>query len=338
MTATEELTIQECLDRVRRYGDKRTKTAIEKYANDVSERVGDGRIRFEWCDADAAVKQACSIRGAFTRIAKKGREEGRCSSKASKATYRIVRGARLTDREIGCDSGGNGKHGNSREKARCGRALKTVDDLRELCNTPEGPYLRPFAPNPKWAEARIFIVGTNPATPLRREFDSFDEYWDSLTRNPESFYRHYSEKHDSGQSRTTARRRRFEEKLKPINVLVTNAMIYPAPRKKRIPNKAEQRRIGIRCFQLLFGVCRPSSVLFHGADATRLAEEAFGGTLNPYLPIDRQDTVVGDPAPCHLFAFPHFSGVGVQPGYKVSEMDEELARLAERMKTIERNV
>lgn len=207
--------------------------------------------------------------------------------------------------------------------------------LRKLCNTRHGPYLRPFAPNPKWAAARIFIVGTNPATPMRQEYESFEEYWDSLTRNSEAFERHYREQHRSGQSKTTRRRRAFEERLNPINILTTNGMIYPARRSKEIPDKDEQRRIGACCFRYLLGVCKPSSILFHGSEAVRLAEEELGVTLDRHWPIACQETVVEDPVRCHLFASPHFSGLGAK-GYKVSEMDEELARLAERMKEIER--
>ena len=213
---------------------------------------------------------------------------------------------------------------------------KRIDDryLREMCNTPEGPFLRPFFPNPKWAEARIFIVGENPATPLRDEFESFDEYWRSLTHAPEIFKRLYSQKHSAGQSKSTARAQRFQDQLHPINVLTTNAIIYPG-RYKDIPNKASQRKIGTRCFQYLLGVCKPSSVLFHGSKAVKLAADSLGVNLDRYQPIDCQDTVIHNPSYCHLFAFPHFSGQGVRGGYKVREMDAELARLALRMKELE---
>ena len=212
-----------------------------------------------------------------------------------------------------------------------------VDDqyLSEICHTPEGPYLRPFTPNPKWAKARIFIVGINPATPLRKEFRSFEEYWRSLTQDPEAFKRRYRQQHSSGQSKSTARARRFQDQLDPINVLTTNAMIYPAKSLKDIPNKAEQRKIGACCFRYLLDVCKPSSALFHGSEAVQLAEKSLGVKLDCYQPIELQDTVVDDPSHCHLFAFPHFTGQGVRPGYKVSEMDTELARLATRMKAIE---
>ena len=208
--------------------------------------------------------------------------------------------------------------------------------LREICDTPEGPYLRPFTPNPKWAEARIFIVGTNPATPLREEFESFEAYWHSLTQNPQAFERIYRRQHSSGQSKSTKRARQFQNQLATVNVLTTNAMLYPAKDPDCVPKKGEQRKIGASCFQFLFDVCKPSSVLFHGAYAVTLAKESFGVELDPYQPIEYQDTIIHDPNTCHLFAFPHFTGQGVQRGYRVREMDTELARLAVRMKEIER--
>jgi len=63
------------------------------------------------------------------------------------------------------------------------------DRLREICHTDAGPYLRPFAPNPEWRTAQVFVVGTNPATPLRDEFESFDAYWRGLTVDPSIFER-----------------------------------------------------------------------------------------------------------------------------------------------------
>ena len=209
--------------------------------------------------------------------------------------------------------------------------------LREICNTPKGPYLRPFRPNPKWAEARIFVVGTNPATPLREEFESFDAYWHSLTHDPEAFNRIYRQQHRSGESPTIKRARQFQTQLVPVNVLTTNAMLYPVKDPDCIPKKSDQQRIGASCFQFLFDVCKPSSVLFHGADAVKLANKNFGVELDPYQPIEYQDTIIHETNTCHLFAFPHFTGQGVQKGYKVSEMDTELDRLAARMKEIERS-
>ena len=67
--------------------------------------------------------------------------------------------------------------------------------LRSLCNTNEGPFLRPFAPNAQWNSASVIVVGTNPATPLREKFADFDNYSTALTRYPARFEKIYSSKH-----------------------------------------------------------------------------------------------------------------------------------------------
>lgn len=208
-----------------------------------------------------------------------------------------------------------------------------IDDqyLRELCNTLEGPYLRPFRPNPKWFEARIFIVGKNPATPLRNEFGSFDEYWYSLTQDSEKFKRRYRSKHSSGQSKTTKRTQRIQDWLHPVNVLVTNAIIYPG---KNIPNKAEQRVIGRRCFEYLLDVCKPSSVLFCGAKAVELAGKSLGVELDRHQPIECQDTVIHDPCRCHLFAYHNLTGQGLPRG-STFNWEKDLKWCADRMRELE---
>ena len=210
-----------------------------------------------------------------------------------------------------------------------------IDDqyLRELCNTPEGPYLRPFRPNPKWFEACIFIVGQNPATPLRDEFESFDEYWHSLTHDPEAFNRRYRAKHSSGQSDTTKRIQQIQDWLHPINVLITNAIIYPAGKDKGIPNETDQKRIGRRCFEYLLDVCKPSSVLFFGAKAVELAGKSLGVELDRHQPIECQDTVIHDPCRCHLFAYHHLTGQGLPSG-STFNWEKDLKWCVDRMKEL----
>ncbi len=107
--------------------------------------------------------------------------------------------------------------------------------LRATCNTATGPFLRPFAPNPEWHESSVFVVGTNPATPLRDEFLSFDDYWRSLTQSPDDFQRVYGLKHKAGQSKTTKRVAALLNYLSPLDILVTNVYAYPAPKPELIP-------------------------------------------------------------------------------------------------------
>jgi hypothetical protein len=204
--------------------------------------------------------------------------------------------------------------------------------LRELACTSDGPYLRPFAPNLRWSESNIFVVGTNPATPLRNQFRDFNEYWQSLTQKPELFDSVYATQHTSGSSKSTKRTRRLLSLLEPHPVLVTNAIIFPSKKVSLIPEKNLQRIIGHNCFELLLNVCSPKVILFYGSEAVGLAASIFGITLDRYEPMVQQKTI--SKSGTHLFAFPHFSGQGVQPGYRVSEMDMELELFAKRARQI----
>ena len=202
--------------------------------------------------------------------------------------------------------------------------------LRELCHTAEGPYLRPFAPNPEWRTAQVFVVGTNPATPLREEFDSFDMYWRGLTSDPSIFEEVYRRQHRGGESRTTARVRKFVAALRPLNVLVCNAYALPAPRREQIPNRLEAAAVGRAIFEGLFAHCRPRTLLFHGAEAVKLAEKTLEVRLDVAVPLEEQQTTT-DSGEARVYAFPHFSGMGAPPGFAVGRMDADLAGLAARV-------
>ena len=202
--------------------------------------------------------------------------------------------------------------------------------LQERCHTESGPYLRPFAPNPQWRTARVFVVGTNPATPLREEFESFEAYWHALTRDPAAFYRVYEAKHGRGESRTTARVRRFVAALQPLDVLVCNAYAHPAPRADQIPERREARRVGREIFERLYAQCRPTTLVFHGKHAVRLAEDVFDVSLDVGVPLDAQTATV-DAGRARVYACPHLSGMGAPAGYAVGRMDAALASLATRI-------
>jgi hypothetical protein len=202
--------------------------------------------------------------------------------------------------------------------------------LRDRCHTETGPYLRPFAPNARWWTARVFVVGTNPATPLRDEFESFEAYWRGLTSDVAAFVSVYRAKHGTGESRTTARVRKFVHALDPLDVLVCNAYAHPAPRKNEIPSRRAAGRVGREIFERLYGQCRPEAMLFHGAEAVRLAEEVFDVSLDVRVPLEAQTTTV-EAGHSQVYALPHLSGMGAPPGYAVGRMDAELGRLAARI-------
>lgn len=208
--------------------------------------------------------------------------------------------------------------------------------MRQLCHTDAGPYLRPFAPNSAWRNARVFIVGTNPATPLRDEFSSFDMYWEALTHDHGAFEQAYGAQRAGKVSKTARRAKVFEAALGQVNFLRTNVCAYPTRRWKELrgPQKAGHIRTGCEILAALADVCRPAAILCHGKEATQAVSELFSVSLDPYTPLDQQANVVApwsDGQRLQLFAYPHLSGVGVRKGFSVSAMDAELEALGRRL-------
>jgi hypothetical protein len=204
--------------------------------------------------------------------------------------------------------------------------------LREVCNTLDGPYLRPFAPNPQWRKADVLIVGTNPATPLRSQFSSFDEYWLGLTQHPEMFDRQYQLVHGGGQTRSTARTQRLLAQLKPLNALVTNVYAFPSEDETLIRDKPSQRKIGRDILIRLVASSRPRAAIFHGSEALRMAASLALGHLDPYMPLLEQTAYLRESRSTRVYVYPHFSGRGVRKGFRVRQMDSDLANLAVSLK------
>jgi hypothetical protein len=208
--------------------------------------------------------------------------------------------------------------------------------LRRLAHTPSGPYLRPFTPDTNWRTARVFIVGTNPATPLRDEFGSFDEYWHGLTCDPTAFEAVYLAKRSGKVSKTTARAKRFEAPLSGTGVLRANACALPSRRWSELPAgvRREQLENGRQILRALVEICRPAAILAHGKEGVRAVSTLFATPLDPYVPLLRQSVRASlDPgmAPVQLFAYPHLSGIGVEKGFAVSRMDDELEALGRQL-------
>lgn len=204
--------------------------------------------------------------------------------------------------------------------------------LRTICNTETGPYLRPFAAHSKWQAAKGFIVGTNPATPLRGQFDSFDDYWNSLTCDTDRFEEKYRAEHHGGTTKTTKRTRFLKGLLEPENILIANAIAFPAPKKSSIPRIREQERIGTQILQLLLDICRPRVIFFHGVPAVQAAFRVFDVELDiSEPPSDQNNRSVYAGDEMHLFAYPHLSGAGAPKGFKVSGIDFDLRIFAQRI-------
>jgi hypothetical protein len=207
--------------------------------------------------------------------------------------------------------------------------------LKRKCYQPHGTYLRPFAPNPAWKNASVFIVGLNPSTPFREEFESYEQYWDSLTRYPEHYYSAYYHRYqcrEEQKSRTAKTISSLIELLKPLNVLVTNVYAYPTPNPKLIPKDIRQEEVEKRILVRLITICKPKVLLFHGREARTFADKYFKVKLDPYVEPSKQSTHVYIPntnSSAWLFAYHHFIG-RVE---KHAVMSERLKQLANQIQT-----
>ncbi|HEY9285348.1 MAG TPA: hypothetical protein VIP46_17985 [Pyrinomonadaceae bacterium] len=184
--------------------------------------------------------------------------------------------------------------------------------FKQKCYTSEGPYLLPFAPNINWKSASVFIVGLNPTGSFRDEFDSFEHYWQALTRHPDTYKKIHQEKYlRRPESRTSKRIRYLTEWLDPVNVLVTNTFAYPTTNPLFIPTHIRREPVGERLLSRLLRTCKPKVVFFHGAEARKFGEAFFGVKLNPYLEPSRQPVIRCIPdtdSVSSLFAYHHLVG------------------------------
>jgi len=155
------------------------------------------------------------------------------------------------------------------------------------------------------------VVGTNPATPMRDQFNSFEQYWQSLTTRPELFYERYRAVHKGKSSKSTGKANILLELLKPLNVLVTNIVWYPVKRKKDIPK--EEWEYGENALHALYNHVRPKAVFCHGADAQKFAESLSSGA-DRYQPASKQVEDTGSGV--LVLTYHHFSGQGLKKGTK----------------------
>lgn len=182
----------------------------------------------------------------------------------------------------------------------------------------------------------MFVVGTNPATALRSEFGSFDAYWDALTLDPAAFNTVYSAKRNGKASPTAGRVERFAAPLAGIGVLRTNAAALPSQRWKKlsVQVRREQLEIGRQILRNLVEICQPAAILCHGQEGVKAVSTLFMTVLDPYVALDRQTVRVPlarGGKPVQLFAYPHLSGLGVNPGFSVGCMGDYLEALGRRL-------
>lgn len=197
--------------------------------------------------------------------------------------------------------------------------------LKKECDTASGPYLRPFAPNPDWQKAEVFVIGTNPATPIR--FKSFDEYWNALTQYPENFQKEYRRKHGKKEeSKTTKNRRKLTNELDGINVLVTNVSWLPAKNEKGI--NSNDFDLGRKRLKRLLDDIGPKVIFAYGTKARDFVDTFFDGVPDLYASPEEQGKSRRKPL---VLTYPHLSGQGIMGGKKF-QPDIDLAEFAKIIK------
>lgn len=184
--------------------------------------------------------------------------------------------------------------------------------IKEWCNTESGPYRRPFLPNKNWDKAEVIIVGTNPATPMRNQFESFEQYWNGLTVEPELFNTRYKLEHSGSTSKSTKNANILLSNLEDLNVLVTNIVWYPASKFKGI--NVLEREFGKQALLELIAHVKPKVIFTHGARAEKFIKKNFikeHSTLNRYIVPEKQNTEYNETL---ILSYHHFSGQGLKNG------------------------
>jgi len=202
--------------------------------------------------------------------------------------------------------------------------------LKEICCTSSGPYLRPFAPNPKWRQAEVVVIGTNPATPLRKQFPSFEAYWRTLTQNPKEFNEIYSREHVSGESTTTKRLHILTDNLtsnpNKINVLITNAVWLPSGSASKIT--CPEISYGHECLKRLLDGIKPRVIFAHGKPALGKFKDCkrvegiqhnFPNVPDYLIPPEEQGKSQANPL---ILTYPHLTGAGLPKGTKFNYEDD----------------
>ena len=179
-------------------------------------------------------------------------------------------------------------------------------DLEKLIGNPTD--LRPFVCEGSPLECKIFIVGFNPATALKRSFWSFwqPEYGFQKTEWLEVYKQERRDKPlPPGKKRRNAisNTRRVIEwittEAKPMKCLETNIYAKPTPQARDL---REQER-ATQSFDFLLRAIRPQVMLLHGQDAVKHLETIFDVQLKP----DRLQPIRVEWGEVGVMAVPHLS-------------------------------
>lgn len=181
-------------------------------------------------------------------------------------------------------------------------------------------------------------MGENPATPIRRECMTFEEYWNSLTTNPADFAAAYSDarkkRAGSADSSATSERRKTFEGALGLNCLVTNVCSYPAFPGDDIPKEHRGAKgTGYKILSALLEMVQPRAILFHGAEAAKFAKRKFKIKLDIHALPEAQNSTV-EPwyasDPVLLFASVHLGGAR---RFGEDEMDRRMQLFGHKIST-----
>ena len=144
--------------------------------------------------------------------------------------------------------------------------------LREILNRMNTPGLRPFACDGSPLSCNVFLVGSNPATPMYR---SFWEFWsDDFGFDKASFMQAYREaRTERGELRTSKTRHTLEwvvDASAPTRCLETN--VYAKPTSGGVRNLGPED-LNSEPLRYLLDWIKPGLIIGHGRTARRHLEQ-----------------------------------------------------------------
>jgi hypothetical protein len=171
--------------------------------------------------------------------------------------------------------------------------------IRELVDVASKQGLRPFVCGGHPGDCSVFIVGTNPATPME---EAFSEYWSEDSGFDKArWFRDYTlgrtSKGKPPLSNTRERIERIVDAASPALVLETNVYAKATARQAEL-NKAE--RVSAP-FCALYELFNPGVLIVHGKEACQEVGRILSVPLQPRP--DFENSRVRDG--CTLVAVPH---------------------------------
>ena len=159
------------------------------------------------------------------------------------------------------------------------------------------PSARPFVCKGRPEACDVLIVGTNPATTMKKPFKCF---WSAKHGfDKKAWLKSYEEQRNGKWSRTRHVIEGVLEAAPGVGFLETN--VYATATTVEADLLAEHRDSNF--FELLVETVRPKVIIAHGREAYRAVGAFFGCTLKP----SQEFVAVPVSEDCVVLAMPHFS-------------------------------